>query len=193
MKYKTSSYNGKFKIPSVKTYNLLSDQLLIFVRSWSSEDLSSKIIDEINHFLSSIDADLEVTTPFEYFEHQSSLMNKVRISLLLANDLVYKSENKDVYHAAAEVAMIYKKNKELVCASVGQFKFTVDVDGHEFCIHDSGMGFNNELPLPQNVLGLDRSVDVTVRSIRFDDSIKKVTVVSSYCNREAEWKADISV
>jgi hypothetical protein len=58
----------KYKLPQTQVYSLLDDQLLIFLRSWNGSDANQKVIDEINHFLSAANADLEVTTPFEFVD-----------------------------------------------------------------------------------------------------------------------------
>ena len=92
--FSRTAYTGP-RLANTNVLNLLDDQLILVLRSWGSSDYNQKFIDEVKHYLSSTQADIEVTTPFDYQENLSGLANRTRVSLLLAHDLFYKSENKN--------------------------------------------------------------------------------------------------
>ena len=95
MKLNTRSAVFKNHLPATQTYQSLNNQLTVFLRAWGSVEYNQKVIDEITHYLSTTQADIEVTTPFDYVESLSSLANRARVSLLLAHDLFYKTDNRN--------------------------------------------------------------------------------------------------
>ena len=121
MKIISRSAYQQQKLAATETHKLLDDQLIVFLRSWGSSDYNQRFIDEVTHYMSSAQADIEVTTPFDYLESLSSLANRTRVSLLLAHDLFYKNENKSEYLVGFEAAVMFRQKTELAWSSVGRF------------------------------------------------------------------------
>lgn len=188
MKFKVSSHNGQQKFPQTHVHSLLNDNLLIFLRLWSGPEVEQKAIDEIMRYLSAADADLEVTTPFDYIESISSLSNKVRVAMLLANEALYL-DNKEKYTQGFEIAICYKHNKEISMCSVGRFAFSALKKDKKFTMYESGGFLDDLVLLPTDLLGLEREVDIKCSSISVRD-LSSVQVSSKF-DQNTFWSADV--
>jgi hypothetical protein len=165
MKYDVRSHQGKQKLPATQIFSLLDDQLLVFVRSWGSQDYNQKFIDEISHFLSTAQADIEVTSPFDYVEHLTSLSNKVRISLLLAHDYFYRAENKTSFSIGFESAILMRYKNEVAWGSVGRFNIDVLENSEMRLISALGSDLDPTALLPIGLIGVERDIDIRSGSI----------------------------
>ena len=186
-----TGHNQQSRFPATQIVSLLNDRLFIFTRCWSGPEIQQKVVDEISHFLSAANADLEVTTPFEYLSSLSSVANKVRISLLLANDLIYKTENKETYNQGCEIALVYQKDHEVVCASIGRFSFTSVVDAEQICISTGGQLLDRIVLLPTQLLGIDIIPNIQVNSVA-SRQINEIRIESNYQNQQCYWKVSVT-
>jgi len=191
MKIKISGASEKCKLPHTQVHSLLDNQLLIFLRSWNGIDANQKVVDEIMHFLSAANADIEVTTPFEFIENLSSLANKVRISILLANDSIYKTENKEKYLQGYEVAIILKNQQELAWSTVGRFEIMAIKNEKHISITNAGQFLDDQVLLPVALLGLERDPSVLTGSLSVKN-LEKINIQSSFDQQATLWQAIIS-
>lgn len=192
MKTKTRSVSGQQKMPNTQMFSLLDDKLIVGIRSWNGSEINQKILDEINHYMSSVEADLEVTSPFELSEHLSHIANKLKVSMLLANDLIYKSENSETYQHGAEVISLFKKNKEIAWASIGRFSIDlIKQDESKIKVFDSGASFNDEILMPVGLLGLMRFPDIHAGSF-VSTSISSIEIKSIFRQQESVWECFVT-
>ena len=189
MKSKISSHNGTQKFPQTHVHSLLNDNLLVCVRLWSGPEVEQKAVDEILRYLSAADADLEVTTPFDYIESLSSLSNKVRVALLLANEALYV-DNKEKYSQGFEIAICYKHGKEISLGSVGRFAFTAQKKDKKFLMFESGGFLDDLVLLPTDLLGIEREVDIKCTSVSTRDL--SLIQISSNFDQNTFWSAIIN-
>ena len=110
------------KLAATNVFTLLDNKLILILRTWGSSEHNQKFVDEVVHYLSSTQADIEVTTPFDYQENLSSLANRTRVALLLAHDYFYRSENKNEYLIGFEATVLFKSKNEIAWSSVGRFE-----------------------------------------------------------------------
>lgn len=186
MKSKINSHNGEQKFPQTRLHSLLNDNLLVCIRLWSGPEAEQKAVDEISRYLSAADADLEVTTPFDYIESLSSLSNKVRVALLLANEAIYL-ENKEKYTQGYEIAICYKHHKEISIGSVGRFAFTAEKKDKSFTMFESGAFLDDLVLLPTDLLGVEREVDIKCTSVSTRDL--EAIQISSTFDQNTYWQA----
>lgn len=189
MKSNIISQNGLQKFPQTHVHSLLNDNLLVCIRLWSGLEVEQKVVDEILRYLSAADADLEVTTPFDYLESLSSLSNKVRVALLLANEALY-IENKEKYSQGFEIAICYKHNNEISVGSVGRFAFTVEKKDKKFLVFESGGFLDDLVLLPTDLLGIEREVDIKCSSISTRDLFS--IQISSKFDQDTFWSVTIN-
>ena len=188
MKVQITAGSQKYKFPQTQIYTLLDQQLFIFLRSWNGIDSNQKVIDEIDHFLSAANADLEVTTPFEFFGNASSLANKVRIAVLLANDAIYKAENKDKYLHGYEIAIVFKNHQEIAWSTVGRFEIAATKNQKKISISNAGQFLDDQILLPVALLGLNREPVVLTGSISVKN-LEELQIESCFDQQSTFWKA----
>lgn len=191
MKIRVLGLSEKYKFPQTQVHLLLNDQLVIFLRSWNGIDANQKVIDEINHFLSAADADLEVTTPFEFVENLSSMANKVRISVLLANDIIFKTENKEKYMQGYELAIIFKNKNEIAWSTVGRFEISSNKNNKNITISHAGQFLDDQILLPVALLGLEREPSVLSGSFSIKN-LDQIQIQSDFDQQSTYWKAHIT-
>lgn len=166
--------------------SLLDNQLILVIRAWGSTDYTQKFRDEVEHYLSSTQADLEVTMPFHFHENLTSLANRTRISLRLVHDSFLKNENKTEYTVGFEAAVLFKSNEELAWSSVGRFAIDKvsrnSLGTYLYTYTKSGSDLDRETLLPVQLIGIEKEIDISSGSIRFCEH-DKIIVSSTYgCN-----------
>lgn len=178
---KTSVKAGYTKLHLANTVitSLLDEQLILMIRPWGSGEYNQKFTDEITHYLSSTQADIEVTTPFDYQENLSSLANRTRIALLLTHDLFYKSENKAEYVVGFEATLLLKSKSEIAWSSVGRFGVHKLAEGKLNTLHLCGSDLDIETLLPAQLIGVEKEIDVMSGSMSVDEK-SKIVVSSTY-------------
>lgn len=179
MKISTRSANHTQQLPSTQVYQQLNNQLTIFLRTWGSSEYNQKVIDEITHYLSTTQADIEVTTPFDYLESLSSLANRTRVSLLLAHDLLYKTDNRNEYLVGFECLVLFKNKKELAWSSVGRFAISKIHEERLNTIVALGTDLDEEALLPVQLMGLEKEITVVSGSVAVGEDTK-LLVASSF-------------
>lgn len=182
-----SSHQGIFKMPSTSVHQLLDDNLIIFLRSWGSQDYDHKFIEEIMHFLSTAQADIEVTSPFDYLENLTPLANKVRISLLLAHDYFYKIENKSSLSVGFETAILMKVKNEISWAAVGRFDLFKQTEADLQMLSASGTDKDQVLLLPVDLVGVEKDFDMRCGSLLVTD---QPLIVSSTFKNNLKFNQD---
>lgn len=192
-----SAHHGPRMAPT-QVFHLLDNQLLVLLRPWGSSDYNQKFLDEIAHYLSSTQADLEVTTPFDYQENLSALANRTRVALLLAHDLFYKHENKSEYSVGFEAMVLFTQRNELAWSTVGRFALDKVTGGPDAAgapgavnhLLQSGSDLDHEILLPAQLIGLEREIDIVSGSLVFDERTR--LVVSSVFGCELQIRPEES-
>lgn len=159
--------------------NLLDNQLILILRAWGSTEYNQKFIDEVKYYLSSTQADLEVTTPFEYQTNLSKLANRTRVAMLLAHDLFYKTENKNEYTVGFEATLLFKAKNELAWSSVGRFSLDKITDNTLRTYMKNGSDLDSEILLPIQLVGVEREIDISSGSLTLTDD-SKIIISSTY-------------
>ena len=182
MKINTRSATSKNHLPATQVYQTLNNQLTVFLRAWGSVEYNQKVMDEITHYLSTTQADIEVTTPFDYVESLSSLANRARVSLLLAHDLFYKTDNRNEYVVGFEVMILFRSKNEIAWATAGRFSIAKIINNKLIQIHAMGTDLDEETLLPAQLIGLEKQISVQAGSIAVNENSK--IVVSSIFDSE---------
>jgi hypothetical protein len=179
MKLTTRSAFSREQFANTQVYHQLNNKLIIVVRSWGSGEYNQKVVDEITHYLSTTQADIEVTTPFDYLESLSSLANRTRVAVLLAHDLFYKTDNRTEYVVGFEVLVLFRNKTEMAWSQVGRFSVAKLHEGHLNYINRIGTDLDTEILMPAQLIGLEKEVIVSSGSLRMDEQTKLI-VSSTY-------------
>lgn len=182
MKYSVRLQQSKNqKLPTTYTYSLLEEDLLVFLRPWGSQDYNQRFLDEVTHYLSSALADVDVTTPFDFEDHLTTLGNKLKVALLIAHDFFYKFENKSVYSVGFEASLLFRLKNEIAWASIGRFDLYEETQNQTRLIHALGsdLDLHQDVLLPIELLGLEKDFSISCGSIQVS-SDSKLTLVSIF-------------
>ncbi len=93
--------------------------LLVVVTSWGKPEHGQLVIDEIVKYMTAAKGDVEVTSPFEFMTCYSDLTNHLRISLQIANDILYRGVNRSEYASGVEVLVLAQEDSHVSWAQVG--------------------------------------------------------------------------
>ena len=197
MRYEMSSRQGLHKLPPTTAYQLLDDQLIVFLRAWGSQEYNQKMIAEITHFLSTAQADVEITSPFDRIENNTTLANKVRISLLLAHDYFYKVENKSTLSVGFEAAVVMRSHQEIAWAAVGRFDIHKLSTQQQLMISSEGSDQDESILLPVELLGVEKNFNLRCGSLSIKN--EEIVVASVYQglltafkdSSASEWHVDV--
>ena len=170
-------------MPKTTVIQLLDNQLIIYLRSWGSQEYNQKFTDEVMHFLSTAQADIEITSPFDYVESLTSLANKVRISLLLAHDYFYKVENKTSFAVGFEVAVVIKNKNEFAWGAVGRFDIYKSTENNMQLLSAIGSDLDETVLLPVEMLGVEK--DLNLRAGSFALGPEEEAIIASIYGRGA--------
>lgn len=120
MQIKERSYNTKIFRPKPILRWEIENQFLMVATNWGAIDSAHKILDEIAKYVTAAQGDVEVTTPFEFLPQLSPQANALRIATLLANELIFRSDNRNEFVAGIELCLILKTKSQLSWLQVGQ-------------------------------------------------------------------------
>lgn len=165
LKWSSRSSQQKLKMPITQVYHLLDNQMTLIVRAWGSQEFNPKFIEEVSYYLSSAQADLDVTSPFDFKENLSSLANRTRISFLLAQDFFYKTQNKTEFNVGFEAVVLFQNKNELAWSSVGRFGLKLIRNQYMQTLFDAGTDRDEETLLPPELLGVEAEVEINSGSI----------------------------
>lgn len=174
LKWTSRSSLQTLKMPSTQIYHLLDDQMTLIVRAWGSQEFNQKLVEEVSSYLSSAQADLDVTSPFDFKENLSSLANRTRIALLLAQDFFYKTQNKNEFSVGFETVVFFQNKSELAWSSVGRFGLKLIRHQHAQTLFEAGTDRDEETLLPTELLGVESEVEINSGSILLNSNIQLV-------------------
>lgn len=165
--------NNKYPTPKV-SYDE-KDKLLIVAWAWGAQDGAQKVVDIIKDYYLSARTDIEATSPFPLLPDQSLSANHLRISVMLANDIIAKENNSDEYTCGIEVFCASKNQKELNIVQVGGPSL-ICVREENIITYSQrnqlGNEFNFKLdsPLPKEMLGIKQKQNFVCNSYRYNDT-----------------------
>lgn len=167
------SYGGKSFRPTPEIHFDASSRLLIVATPWGPRAAARKVIDRMTDYLALAREDREVTSPFQRLSCLSGQANNLRVAALLANETIFRGENRSEYLCGVE----------LFAACLNEDEFIFVQAGHPQAIllraerTPTNLAANLDLsfdisdtellpPLPSNMLGLDSSVNFAINSFR---------------------------
>lgn len=176
------SYGGKqFRPLPLVDYDTLS-KLLVIATPWGTTESAQKAVTQIKDYLALAQGDREVTSPFQKMSCLSTSANNLRISMFLANEQIYREENSVEYKTGLELLCGVFDNEEFVWAQVGQPQIFLSRKGRGILPLATSLDLAMDLSspeeilpaLPNQLLGLDNSVNMTVNSVRLQSDDKLI-------------------
>lgn len=181
------SYGGKLFRPTPEIFQR-EDGLLVIAIPWGSKESAKNFIEIINEHVNIHEGDRDITSPFGVLTSLSPLANQLRTALLIANNRIYSGENQSEYQSGIEVLIICREGEDLCLGQIGGPNVFMDRKNLNLINLVSSWDLSTEMcsgtqllsPLPKNLVGIDSSVQVNMKSIRTFDGDQLILLSRSY-------------
>lgn len=168
MKLVERSYSTKMLRPRPLIHSEDDGSLVVIATSWGQPEHGQRALDEVVKYVSAAKSDVEVTSPFEFLACVPDEVNYVRTALLLANDLLYRGENKMEYFSGVEILAMFRRGNMLAWAQVGNPSIFAQRTGKRLQPLQMGLDLSTEFntqdktlpPMPTELLGLEPSCNI---------------------------------
>lgn len=167
-------FSGTTFRPRPEIYLDAETRTLIVATPWGSREAARRVIDRMTDYLSLAREDVEATSPFERLSCLSTHANRLRIATLLANESLYREENRTEYRSGVELFAAILEEDELVWLQAGNPQILLGRAGRKPLSLGSQIDLSFDLSegtellpgLPSQMLGLDSSLNLCLNSFR---------------------------
>ena len=174
MRLQERSYSTKLMRPKPQIYLDEDGSLIVITTSWGQPEHGIIAQEEIVKYVTAAKSDVEVTSPFEFLTCLTDETNYLRIALMIANDILYRGENKTGYFAAVEALALFRRGSQVAWAHVGLPHVLMRKNGSHLeplsVITSLSADYRNENkdlhPLPSYFLGADPSCHIQCGHVR---------------------------
>ncbi|MGE5085500.1 MAG: hypothetical protein ACM3MG_04315 [Bacillota bacterium] len=168
MKIQERSYSTKIMRPKPLIHSEEDGSLVVIATSWGQPEHAQRATEEVVKYVNAAKADVEVTSPFEFLTCTTDEVNYVRTGLLIANDALYRGENKSQYFSGIEILVVFKRGSQIAWAQVGCPSLLIRRQHQSLQPLSMGLDLAAEMkssefdlpPLPGQLLGLDRTCNI---------------------------------
>ncbi len=171
--FKDHPYAGRDPRPTPEIFIDSALNTLIVAVPWGARSAAKKVIERMVEYLSFASQDREATSPLPRLSCLSTAANNLRTATMLANDMLYREDNRDEYRVGVEVFAATLSQNEFSWVQVGGPQIILARNSSHLVPLGSGidlardLSLNQALPsLPAQLLGLDASVNMTINSFR---------------------------
>ncbi len=182
------SYGGKIFRPKPVIHE--DERLLVLASCWGPGDQAQNLVDDVVKYVTAAMGDVEVTSHFEYLTCLSDQANYLRIATLLANENIFRGENKNEFVSGYELTVVLKQKNQLSWAQVGGPHILIRRNGQTLMpltVHldvSAEVSASNLLaPLPHWLLGLDSTCQIQCGDVRYQPQDQLVLAGSTYLSK----------
>lgn len=187
MKLNERSYSTKIIRPKPLIHQEDDGSLIVLATVWGQAEHGQRAIDEVVKYVNAAKADVEVTSPFEYLNCLTDEANYVRTALHIANDILYRGENRKEYLSGVEIMALFCRGNQVAWAHVGCPSLFIQRSDRRLQPLSIGMDLSSELkdqnevlaPLPAQLLGLEPTCHVRSGHTRISDGDQLILLGSS--------------
>jgi len=182
------SYSGTLFRPKPEIHIEEDGSFGVIATPWGPRTGAKRVIDILKDYVLSARQDMEATSPFQKLTCLSPLANSLRVGVMLANDSLYREENKSEYISGVEVLVFAHQMGELAFAQVGHpnmylarptFPWIPLSVQPDLSIEMSEPN-EKRAPLPQNVIGLHTTTNLNINSFKTQPGDRLVFVSHSH-------------
>lgn len=186
LSFEERPYSGSTFRPRPEIHFDPRANLLIVATPWGPRAGARKAIDRMLDYLLLAQGDKEVTSPFERLSCLSVPANNLRTAALLANEAIYRDDNKSEYKVGVELFAAYFHGNECVWVQAGHPYILLSRSETVVplgCPIDLSFDISPKekllAPLPSLLLGLDSTVNLTIGSFRAQEGDKMILLSHS--------------
>lgn len=166
------SYGGKIFRPTPEIEIDTDMGLAIIATPWGAPEAAQRVIQIMKTYILSFREDADITSPFPRMTCLSAALNTLRVAAMLANDSLYREENKKEYIAGVEIFAITYGQKEVGWLQLGHPNLFLSraksglmpLGSHMDLPIDLSRGGELLSPLPSTLLGLNASANFIMGS-----------------------------
>lgn len=174
MKFIERSYSGQLFRPTPEVEVEEGGSFGVISTPWGARPSASKVNEIIRDHVLSASQDDEATSPFQKLSCISPLANTLRVATMLANDTVYREDNRAEYMTAMEFVVFSHIHGEFAYAQVGQPNLYLAREGLPWLPIAVQLDLSTEMstqsgmcpPLPGNLIGIHTTTNMVVSSFR---------------------------
>lgn len=182
------SYSGKLFRPKPEIHIEDDGSFGVIATPWGPRAGAKRAIEVLKDYVLSARQDMESTSPFQKLTCLSPLANTLRVGVMLANDSLYREENKAEYICGVEVLVFAHQMGEIAYAQVGHpnlylarnsfpwMALTVQPD----LAMEMSEPHERRAPLPQNLIGLHTTTNLNVASFKSQPGDRLIFVSHSH-------------
>lgn len=167
MRLKERSYSTKVLRPKPQIHLDEEGGLVVITTSWGQPEHANRVLEEVVKYVSAAKADVEVTSPYEFLTCLTDEVNYVRTAVLIANEMLYRGENRNEYFSGVEVLVLFQRGTQLAWAQVGCPSIFIQRKNQNLQPLAVGLDLASEMrhdgmlpPLPAQLLGLDPTCNI---------------------------------
>lgn len=177
-RFEERSYGGKLFRPKPEVHIEEDGSLGIIATPWGPRSGARRAIDIMKDYILSARQDMESTSPFQKLTVLSPLANSLRVGVMLANDSLYREENRSEYVSGVELLVFSHFSGEMAYAQVGHPNLFLARGGQPWTPLTTQIDLASEFshgekplpPLPQNLVGMHTTTNLNVSSFRVQPS-----------------------
>lgn len=182
------SYGGKIFRPKPMVEFSPENGYLLICTPWGAPSGAHRVLTSVRDYFLSVRSDHESTSPFDRLSCLSSLANDLRISVKLANDIIYNEDNRTEYQAGFELFCLVTENGEAAWTHIGLPSVLLDRPNSSLIPLSNTSDLSTEFsparqslaPLPAKLLGVENSSDFETHSLRFQKGESLVLLSRSF-------------
>ncbi len=184
MKLQERSYSSKVLRPRPLIHREDDGSLIVVATSWGQPEHAQRALTEVVKYVGAAKADVEVTSPFEFLTCLSDEVNYVRTGVLIANDILYRGENRSEYFSGVELMALFKRGSQVAWAHVGCPSLFIQRKERSLQPLSIGLDLASEFndgrsPMPSQLLGLDPTCFVQCGHTLVNSNDRLVLLASS--------------
>ncbi len=188
LRFEERSYSGRLFRPRPEIHFDTSSKILIVATPWGSRSAARKAIERILEYLALAMGDHEATSPFQRLSSLSPMGNNLRVAALLANDAIYREDNKTEYKAGVELFACIFDEDECIFLQTGNPHVLLERNGHPLMPLSSQIDLAFDMsegaivlpPLPAQVIGIDSTANMNINSFRVQKGDRIVLLSHSF-------------
>ena len=188
LKFNERPYSGKTFRPRPEIHIDAESRTVIVATPWGPREAATKVIDRMKDYLALARSDSEATSPFQKVSCLSDLANNLRIAALLANEALYRDENRTEYRAGVELFAGVFDSGEFSWLQSGNPQILLSRPGRSLLPLGSQVDLSFDLSegtellpaLPSQLVGLDSTLNLGINSFRARSGDKLVLLSHSH-------------
>ncbi|MEN0057894.1 MAG: hypothetical protein AAGB31_03595 [Bdellovibrio sp.] len=187
MELRERSYSSKILRPRPLIHREDDGSLIVVATAWGQPEPAQRAMEEVVKYVNAARSDVEVTSPFEFLTCLSDEVNYVRTGLLIANDLLYRGENKSEYFSGVEILALFRRGSQVAWAQVGCPSLLIQRKNQSVQPLSIALDLSSEMqevgstlsPLPSQLLGLDPTCHIQCGHVHVNEEDQLILLASA--------------